>query len=78
MQKTFNNFGLTKKLVLNLKEQGFLTPTAVQEQAIEPFLDGSDIIACAKTGSGKTAAYLIPIIEMLSKNLRNQKKQKSK
>ena len=67
MQKTFNNFGLTKKLVLNLKEQGFLMPTAVQEQAIEPFLDGSDIIACAKTGSGKTAAYLIPIIEMLSK-----------
>ncbi len=67
MQKTFNNFGLSKKLVLNLKEQGFITATEVQEQTIEPFLDGSDIIACAKTGSGKTAAYLIPIIEMLSK-----------
>lgn len=67
MQKTFNNFGLSKKLVLNLKEQGFLIPTEVQNQAIEPFLDGSDIIACAKTGSGKTGAYLIPIIEMLSK-----------
>ena len=67
MQKTFNNFGLSKKLVLNLKEQGFIIPTEVQSQAIEPFLDGSDIIACAKTGSGKTAAYLIPIIEMLSK-----------
>ena len=67
MQKTFNNFALSKKLVLNLKEQGFITPTPVQEQAIEPFLDGSDIIACACTGSGKTAAYLIPIIEMLSK-----------
>lgn len=67
MQKTFNNFGLSKKLVLNLKEQDFIVPTEVQEQAIGPFLDGSDIIACAKTGSGKTAAYLIPIIEMLSK-----------
>lgn len=67
MEKTFNNFGLAKKLVLNLKEQGFFTPTAVQEQAIEPFLDGSDLIACATTGSGKTAAYLIPIIEMLNK-----------
>ena len=67
MQKTFNNFGLSKKLILNLKEQGFFTPTEVQERAIEPFLDGSDIIACANTGSGKTAAYLIPIIEMLSK-----------
>ena len=67
MQKTFNNFGLSKKLILNLKEQGFIIPTEVQSQAIEPFLDGSDIIACAKTGSGKTGAYLIPIIEMLSK-----------
>lgn len=67
MQKTFNNFGLSKKLVLNLQKQGFIIPTEVQTRAIEPFLDGSDIIACAKTGSGKTAAYLIPIIEMLSK-----------
>ncbi len=67
MKKTFSNFGLSKKLVLNLNEQGFINPTEVQEQAIEPFLDGSDIIACAKTGSGKTAAYLIPLIEMLSK-----------
>lgn len=67
MQKTFNNFGLSKELVLNLKEQGFIIPTEVQNQAIEPFLDGSDIIACAKTGSGKTGAYLIPVIEMLSK-----------
>ena len=67
MQKTFNNFGLSKKLVLNLKEQGFLIPTAVQECSIEPFLEGSDLIVCAKTGSGKTASYLIPIIEMLSK-----------
>ncbi|GEM_PF-1915502 len=67
MQKTFNNFGLSKKLVLNLKEQDFIIPTEIQQSAIEPFLEGSDIIACAKTGSGKTAAYLIPIIEMLSK-----------
>lgn len=67
MQKTFNNFGLSKKLVLNLKEQDFIIPTEIQQRAIEPFLEGSDIIACAKTGSGKTAAYLIPIIEMLSK-----------
>ncbi len=67
MQKTFNNFGLSKKLILNLKEQNFIMPTEIQQRAIEPFLDGSDIIACAKTGSGKTSAYLIPIIEMLSK-----------
>ena len=67
MQKTFNNFGLTKKLVLNLKEQGFIIPTEVQKQTIEPFLEGSDIIACACTGSGKTAAYLIPLIEILQR-----------
>lgn len=67
MGKTFNNFGLSKKLISNLQEQGFLIPTAVQEQAIEPFLEGRDLIACACTGSGKTAAYLIPLIEILAK-----------
>ena len=48
-----------------LKELGFARPTPVQADAIPPALAGKDILACAATGSGKTAAFLLPILNRL-------------
>ncbi|HLP33643.1 MAG TPA: DEAD/DEAH box helicase, partial [Bacteroidia bacterium] len=44
---------------------GFDTPTPIQEQAIPEILDGHDLIACAQTGTGKTAAYLLPVMNKI-------------
>src|SRR6267142_2040597 len=46
---------------------GYSTPTPIQAQAIEPMLDGRDVIGCAQTGTGKTAAFAIPMLERLTR-----------
>jgi ATP-dependent RNA helicase RhlE len=61
----FNQFGLDASLVKGIKELGFIRPTPIQSDAIPPGVQGRDIIACAQTGSGKTAAFLLPIINRL-------------
>jgi ATP-dependent RNA helicase RhlE len=61
----FTQLKLNPALVHAIKELGFLRPTAIQAQAIPPALLGRDVIACAQTGSGKTAAFLLPIIHRL-------------
>ena len=61
----FNQFGLDATLLRGIKELGFVRPTPIQSEAITPGLQGRDIIACAQTGSGKTAAFLLPIINRL-------------
>jgi ATP-dependent RNA helicase RhlE len=61
----FNQFGLDPALLKAVKELGFVRPTAIQAAAIGPGLEGRDVIACAQTGSGKTAAFLLPIINRL-------------
>src|SRR5690606_21767441 len=59
-----------------LKTQGYTNPTPIQEQAIPIVIKGGDLLACAQTGTGKTAAFSIPILMHLAKNIRrgNQKK----
>lgn len=63
MYKKFYDFGLSDEVLNSLSEMGFEEPTPIQKAAIKPALDGHDIVGLAQTGTGKTAAYGIPIIE---------------
>ncbi|KAI0480511.1 ATP-dependent RNA helicase-like protein dbp9 [Xylariaceae sp. FL0804] len=62
---TFADFGLDARLLQAVARQSYRKPTAVQAKAIPAILDGQDVLAKSKTGSGKTAAYLLPIIESI-------------
>jgi ATP-dependent RNA helicase RhlE len=70
-EKTFSDLGLTAKLLQNILAKGYETLTNIQEQSILPLLQGRDMMGISKTGSGKTAAFLIPIIEHALKDPRN-------
>jgi ATP-dependent RNA helicase RhlE len=61
----FTSLGLHPSLIKGIKELGFIRPTAIQAEAIPPAMEGRDIIATAQTGSGKTAAFLLPIVHRL-------------
>ena len=61
----FTQLKLNPALVKAIKELGFVRPTPIQAEAIPPAVEGRDVIACAQTGSGKTAAFLLPIINRL-------------
>jgi ATP-dependent RNA helicase RhlE len=61
----FSDFAISPALLKKMTACGFITPTPVQEQAIAPALAGSDVLATAQTGTGKTLSFLIPIIERL-------------
>lgn len=63
---SFHALGLSEALLQDLADAGFASPTPIQERAIPPALAGRDVIGCAQTGTGKTAAFLIPIIERLA------------
>ncbi len=62
---TFDDFYLEYELLDGLDAMGFNQPTPIQEQAIPVILDNKDLIACAQTGTGKTAAYLLPILNKI-------------
>lgn len=62
---SFSEIGLTLELASTVSKLGYDTPTPIQEQAIPLVLQGKDILACAQTGTGKTAAFLLPTIEVL-------------
>ena len=61
----FSKFHLDPSLLKGLKELGFVRPTPIQADAIPPAIEGRDVLACASTGSGKTAAFLLPILQNL-------------
>ncbi len=62
----FYDLGLNDEVLDGLDAMGFHTPTPIQEEAIPAVLDGNDILACAQTGTGKTAAFLLPILDLLT------------
>jgi ATP-dependent RNA helicase RhlE len=62
----FKDLGLQPALWMRCEQLGFTEPTPIQKQAIPVVLDGDDIIACAETGTGKTAAFLLPILHKLN------------
>ncbi|GAB2651101.1 DEAD/DEAH box helicase [Vibrio panuliri] len=65
MSQAFADLGLATELVETLTQLGFTTPTEIQQQAIPYVLDGRDVLAGAQTGTGKTAAFGLPIIQTL-------------
>ncbi|WP_180024335.1 DEAD/DEAH box helicase [Acinetobacter sp. YH1901134] len=66
MSKTFADFPLHESLQLALQGLGFTTPTPVQEQSIPAALEGKDLLVSSQTGSGKTAAFLLPTVNALA------------
>ena len=65
---TFKDLGLLPFLTDKCEQMGYTEPTPVQQQAIPVLLQGGDILASAETGTGKTAAFLLPIIQQLSES----------
>jgi ATP-dependent RNA helicase RhlE len=63
---TFRDLGLSAELLRAVEDLGFTKPTPVQAAAIPVALEGRDVLACAMTGSGKTAAFLLPIMQRLA------------
>lgn len=64
----FTDLNLIEPIAKAIQEQGYTTPTPIQERSIPDILDGRDFLGCAQTGTGKTAAFSIPILQNLSKN----------
>lgn len=62
----FKDFGLNPRILDAIEQLGYTTPTPVQEQAIPPAVLGRDVLGCAQTGTGKTAAFALPILHNLS------------
>jgi ATP-dependent RNA helicase RhlE len=63
--KAFADLGLLPELVQALGAEGYANPTPIQTQAIPPVLAGSDLVGCAQTGTGKTAAFVLPLLQRL-------------
>ncbi len=63
---SFDAFGLSDPLLKDLNRIGFVTPTPIQEKALPAALEGRDVLGCAQTGTGKTAAFVIPMVERLA------------
>jgi len=70
---SFDSLGLSAELLRAISEQGYDTPTPVQSQAIPVILEGRDVLAGAQTGTGKTAGFTLPLLQMLNSKPRNGK-----
>jgi ATP-dependent RNA helicase RhlE len=66
-QHSFNDFAIDERLKANIAAKGYATPTPIQDQSIPHVLLGEDIVGLANTGTGKTAAFLIPLIDKVLK-----------
>jgi len=73
---TFNELKLFNNIQQALEEEGYTNPTPIQEQAIPEILAGQDLVACAQTGTGKTGAFAIPILNLIHRIVGSAKKAK--
>lgn len=76
MSKTFRDLGLSDPILQNIETLTWQQPTAVQESAVPTLLTGVDCVAVANTGSGKTAAFLLPLLERLVREKKSAKPRK--
>lgn len=63
---SFNSLGLSDALLKAISKKGYTTPSPIQKKAIPPILEGNDVLASAQTGTGKTAGFTLPILQILS------------
>lgn len=66
VEHSFNDFGLSQNLLSNIKFKGISVPTPIQDKALLPAMEGKDLIGLADTGTGKTIAFALPILQKLS------------
>src|SRR5437773_3078084 len=64
---SFENLGLNAKTLQAIADVGYSSPTPIQEKAIPLLLKGRDVIALAQTGSGKTASFILPLLDLLTR-----------
>lgn len=69
----FEQYHFLPAIKENLKQLNFVRPTDIQFKAITPIMKGEDVLAIAQTGTGKTAAFVIPVVDYLAKSLKHQK-----
>ena len=69
---SFESFNFHPSVMAGVQAQGYTTPTPIQEQAIPPIMEGKDVIGLAQTGTGKTAAFALPILNRLAQGKRGQ------
>jgi ATP-dependent RNA helicase RhlE len=72
----FQSLNIIEPILKSLKEEGYTTPTPIQVQAIPIVLQGTDLMGCAQTGTGKTAAFAVPILQLLSATKTHDRKRK--
>lgn len=72
----FESLNIIDPILKSLKEEGYKIPTPIQVQAIPIVLRGTDLIGCAQTGTGKTAAFAVPILQLLSKTRLSERKRR--
>jgi len=68
MTNNFESLGLSKTLLEAVESEGYTNPTPVQEQSIPPLLAGRDVLGVAQTGTGKTAAFALPVLQIMSRS----------
>jgi ATP-dependent RNA helicase RhlE len=72
----FESLNIIEPILRSLKEEGYTIPTPIQVEAIPVIMQGTDLIGCAQTGTGKTAAFAVPILQLLSQNKSFDRKKK--
>ena len=73
---SFSTLGLSQPLLQAIEDQGYSQPTDIQEKAIPVVLQGKDLMAAAATGTGKTASFVLPLLELFTSELQYQVRAK--